>query len=131
MSELTHPWSRISGLLLGAMAIFLLDSQSSNWLHALFIPLVLAFAAWLMTRSVMAVAFATMALAAINADLAATSWIPRIAYPAIAIGALAVCLGILTQRFRERIAATHDQRWAQRQQRLRGDSKQNNQDTKP
>ena len=85
MSELTHPWSRISGLLLGALAIFLLDSQSSNWLHALFIPLVLYLAAWLMTRSVMAVAFATIALATINADLAATSRNPRIANPAIAI----------------------------------------------
>jgi CBS-domain-containing membrane protein len=130
MSELSHPWSRTAGLLLAALAVFLLDSQSSSWLHALVLPLVLAFAAWLMTRSAMAVAFATFALAAINTDLAATSWIPRIAYPVIATAALAVCLGIVTQRFRERIAATHEQRWAQRQQRVSEDTKQHQENTR-
>ncbi len=131
MNELSHPWSRASGLLLGAFTVFLLDSQSSSWVHALVLPLVLAFAAWLVTRSAMAVAFATFALAAINADLASTSWIPRLAYPVIATAAFAVCLGIVTHRFRERVAATHEQRWAERQQRVSRDTRPRQEDTRP
>ena len=122
MNELSHPWSRAAGVVLTAAVVFVLDTQSASVLHALILPLLLALAAWLMTRSAMAVAFATFTLAAISTRLDAPSWIPSIAYPGIALVALAACLFIIAQRFRERIAATHEERWAQRRRRVQADA---------
>jgi membrane protein implicated in regulation of membrane protease activity len=117
VNGLSHPWSRGAGVLLTALVVFFWESRSPAPLHSLILPLLLAGAAWLMTRSVMAVAFATFTLAAINTELAADHWIPSLAYPTIAFSALLICVRILAQRFRERIAATHEQRWAQRRRR--------------
>jgi len=117
MNGLSHPWSRLAGVLLAAVILFVLDTESTAVLHALLLPLALTVAGWLMTRSLMAVAFATFTMAAISTRFGAASWIPAIAYPAIAGVALLVCLHIITQRFRQRIAETHEQRWAHRRAR--------------
>lgn len=119
MNDLSHPWSRSVGVVIGAVIVFFLDTQSVSALHRLVLPLGLAVAAWLMTRSLMAVAFATFTMAAISTRWSAASWIPSIAYPGIAAIALMICVALIGQRFRERIAATHEQRWAQRRARHR------------
>ncbi len=116
MNTLSHPWSRALGVVAAAMIVFFLDTQSISALHRLILPLGLAVAAWLMTRSLMAVAFATFTMAAISTRWSAESWIPSIAYPTVAAIALLVCLTVITQRFRERIAQTHEERWARRRQ---------------
>ena len=117
MNGLSHPWSRAAGVVVAAVIVFYLDTQSVSALHRLVLPLGLAVAAWLMTRSLMAVAFATFTMAAISTRWSAASWIPSVAYPSIAAIALVVCFVIISRRFRERIAATHEQRWAQRRER--------------
>lgn len=116
MAELDHPWQRVSGIVLAAVIVFVLDTTDASQLHRLWLPLALALAAYLMTRSLMAVAFATCALAAINTELEAADWIAARAYPGIALLSLLLCGGIVTQRFRQRIVDTHEARWAQRRQ---------------
>ena len=114
MTPLSHPGWRIAGLVLAAGIIFLLDTQSPTALHQLWLPLALAGAAFMMTQALMAVAFACLVLATINTDLSVQHWIPSVAYPAIAVISGAVCVVIVTRRFRQRIAETHEARWAHR-----------------
>lgn len=116
VNELSHPWSRLSGVVLAAVIVFVLDTTVKSAWHQLWLPLGLAAAAYLMTRTPMAVAFAVFALAAANTDLAVNHWIPSIAYPGISAASLAVCGWIGINRFRRHIAATHDARWAERGQ---------------
>jgi len=122
MNELSHPWQRLAGVAITAMVAFFLDATSTTVIHSLVLPLTLAFSAWLMTRSLMAVSFAVFTLAAINTQLQAISWIPSLAYPSIAVIALIVCMAIVGRRFRDRIEETHQARWAQRQQRRQSHS---------
>ena len=56
-------------------------------------------------------------MAAISTQWSAPSWIPSIAYPTIAAIALVLCVAIIARRFRERIEATHEERWARRRAR--------------
>jgi len=116
MAELDHPWQRVSGIVLAAVIVFALDTTDPSQLHRLWLPLALALAAYLMTRSLMAVAFATFALAATNSDMGAADWISARAYPGVALLGFLLCCGIATHRFRQRITATHDARWARRRQ---------------
>ena len=115
MTTLSRPWLRVCGVLLAAPVVFLLDPQSTSAWHALWLPLALVLAAYLMTQAPMAVAFATLALAVIHTDLNASGWIENRAYPLLALISLGVCAIIGWQRFRQRIAATHAERWAARQ----------------
>jgi len=117
MNDLSHAGSRVGGVVLTALVVFAFDTHSASVLHRLILPLLLVLAAWLMTRSSMAVAFATCTLAALHTDLTGSHWIPSLAYPLIAVFAGAVCLVNLTGRFRARMHATHDQRWAERRAR--------------
>ena len=112
--ELSHPWLRVSGVVLAAAGVFLLDINNPSATHQLWLPLALAVAAYLMTQSLMAVAFASFALASAHTNFDDLSWIPARGYPAIALLSLGVCLFIGTLRFRRRIAETHDARWAAR-----------------
>ena len=116
MNELSHPWSRLSGVLLAAVIVFVLDTTVKSAWHQLWLPLALAVAAYLMTRTAMAVAFAAFALAATNTDLEANHWIASLAYPSISVASLAICTWIGVSRFRRHISATHDARWAERGQ---------------
>ena len=54
MTDLSHPLSRSLGVLMTALIIYFFDTQSNSVLHALVLPLSLAVAAWLMSRSLMA-----------------------------------------------------------------------------
>ena len=112
--QLSHPWLRVSGVVLAGAGVFILDINNPSATHQLWLPLVLAVAAYLMTQSLMAVAFASFALASAHTSFNDLSWIPARGYPAIALLSLGVCLIIGTQRFRRRIAETHDARWAAR-----------------
>ena len=91
-----------------------MDLAQTSVVHALVLPLLLAVAAFLITQSLMAVALAAFALALSNADLTADFWVIRWAYPAIAILGIGTCFSLLVTRFRKRIEATREERWAPR-----------------
>ena len=114
MTPLSHPWLRVAGVGLAAAVVFVLDTQSESALHGLWLPLLLVLAAYMMTQAPMAVAFATFAMALAHSDFVADGWIQSRAYPLLAAAGLGVCGYIGWQRFRQRIAATHDARWAGR-----------------
>ncbi len=114
MNELSHPWARLGGVIIAACIVFFLDTTSTDALHKLWLPLGLAFSAFLMTQALMAVAFACLVMAGLNIDLAAGYWVPVWGYPSVAAVSLVVCLIIVVRRFRQRIAETHDARWARR-----------------
>ncbi|XOV84153.1 MAG: hypothetical protein ACFHXK_03335 [bacterium] len=116
MNELTHPWLRIGGVALAAAIVFLLNIEDPRPLHQLWLPLCLAGAAYLITQSAMAVAIAAFALATAHSDPDAASWIPSIAYPAVALISMIIIFGIAWHRFRRHIAATHEARWAARRE---------------
>lgn len=123
MTELSHPWLRGAGVILAATIVFLLDIDDPRTLHQLWLPLCLAGAAYLITQSAMAVAIAAFALAAAHSNPEAGSWIHAKAYPGIALISLVVIFGIAWQRFRVRIKATHEARWAARRASQAGDDR--------
>ena len=114
MNELSHPWSRLIGVALAAGIVFIMDTNAASALHKLWLPLALAAAAYLMTRSLMAVAFASLVMSALNMDLSSSAWVPAWGYPIVAGVSLCICLYIGSQRFRQRITETHAARWAHR-----------------
>ena len=114
MNELTHPWSRLLGVVVAAGIVFVLDTTSVSVMHKRWLPLGLAGAAYLMTQSLMAVACASMVMAALNMNLSSTFWVPAWAYPIVAVVSFCICLVIVSRRFRQRIAETHEARWAHR-----------------
>ncbi len=116
MTPLSHPGQRSVGLVLAAAVLLILDPTQAGVTHELALPLLLAVAAWLMTRSLMAVLIAACALFALNADWGGNDPIPSIAYPLLALSSLAGCLVIIGLRWREKVKATHDERWARRRQ---------------
>ncbi len=69
MNELSHPWARLGGVIIAACIVFFLDTTSTDALHKLWLPLGLAFSAFLMTQALMAVAFACLVMAGLNIDL--------------------------------------------------------------
>ena len=114
MNELSHPAMRIAGVILAAAIIFVLDLSNATALHQLWLPLGLALAAYAMTQSLMAVAFASCTLSLIHLDLAA-SWPRSWGYATVAAVSAVTMMVIMGQRFRERIKETHAARWAHRQ----------------
>lgn len=114
MNTLSHPGLRVLGFILAAFCFYFFDPSNASVLHQLGIPLLFGVAAFLMTQAFMAVAIATLALAAIHTDLGATDWIQARAYPAIACLSLLICGYILMKRFKRHISETHAARWAAR-----------------
>ena len=98
-------------------SVFMIDLNQINPLHQLWLPLMLAAGAYLMTQSIMAVAIACGTLAFTHINSASPFWVESIAYPSIVFVCLTVIAMTLIQRFRKRIKATHDERWARRQER--------------
>mgnify|MGYP006223302557 CR=1 FL=1 len=94
-----------------------IDLNQINPLHQLWLPLMLAAGAYLMTQSIMAVAIACGTLAFTHINSTSPFWVESIAYPSIVFVCLTVIAMTLIQRFRKRIKATHDERWARRQER--------------
>ena len=105
---------RLAGAALALTAVFVLDLSQSTALHKLWLPMLLAIGIYFMTFSVMAVVVSCGTLAAIHLDLNSASWVESQAYPLV-VGVSALIAGrIGLQRFRQRIADTHEERWANR-----------------
>lgn len=117
MTKITHLAQRGAGLLLAAGILFVLDLDNAHALQQLWLPLGLAVAAYLMTRSLMAVGLATLALAVVHIDFSSAGWVEAWAYPLIALGSFIVCATVALGRFRRHVADTHEARWAQRKTR--------------
>ncbi len=116
MNALSHPWQRSAGLALAAAVLFVLDPQEIGVIQSLVLPMLLALAALLLTRSPMAVLIAVFALSAIASDVDASNWIPGRAYPILALASLVGCLVVIWQRLQAKAKETHDERWAERKQ---------------
>ena len=106
---------RLAGVVVISAALFVIDLNVDDAVNQLWLPLLLAAGAYLMTLSLMAVAITVATLAFLHMELGAAFWVPALAYPAL----LAVCSAyigwVLLQRFRQRIEDTHEERWASRQ----------------
>ena len=106
---------RLAGVVVISAALFVIDLNVDDAVNQLWLPLLLAAGAYLMTLSLMAVAITAATLAFLHMELDAAFWVPALAYPAL----LAVCSAyigwMLLQRFRQRIEDTHEERWASRQ----------------
>jgi hypothetical protein len=99
---------RLAGAALALAAVFVLDLSQATALHKLWLPMLLAIGVYFMTFSVMAVAVSCGTLAAIHLDLNSASWVESQAYPLV-VGVSALVAGrIGLQRFRQRIADTHE-----------------------
>jgi len=107
------PW-RVAGVALLAVSVVLYEPDAPQAWQRLGLPLLMAAAAWLMVQNVVAVALGTLLLAAIHGDPGSADPVEGIGYPLVALAAALVLLGVLTQRFRARIAATHEERWRHR-----------------
>lgn len=113
-APMNHMSLRIAGVVLILAVLFVLDLTVDNATNQLWLPMLLAAGAYLMTLSLMAVAIAVGTLAILHMDLQALFWVQATAYP-ILVAISAVIIGwTLLQRFRQRIKDTHDERWANR-----------------
>ena len=111
---MNHMSLRIAGVVLILAVLFVLDLTVENATNQLWLPMLLAAGAYLMTLSLMAVAIAVGTLAILHMDLQAVFWVQATAYP-ILVAISAVIIGwTLLQRFGQRIRDTHDERWANR-----------------
>ena len=105
---------RFIGVALTLGSVFIIDLNQMTPMHQLWLPLLLATGAYFMTQSLMAVAIACGTLAYIHINSASPFWVESTAYPIIVLLSVAVIMVTLIGRFRQRIAATHEARWAQR-----------------
>ena len=112
--SLQHLSLRMAGVVVTLAVLFVVDLTVDDVANQLWLPLLLAAGAYLMTLSLMAVAIAVGSLALLHADLAAAFWVPAIAYPLLVAVSALIVSWILLQRFRQRIEDTHEERWANR-----------------
>ena len=75
----------------------------------------------MMVTAMMAIAIACGTLAYIHINSASPFWVESTAYPLIVLCSIAIIGRVLLKRFRQRIADTHEARWAERS----GSSKDN------
>ena len=106
---------RLAGVVIILAVLFVIDLNIDDAVNQLWLPLLLAAGAYLMTLSMMAVAITAATLAFLHMELSATFWVPAIAYPALLIICGFYIVWVLLQRFRQRIKDTHEERWANRQ----------------
>ena len=102
---------RIAGAAMIAVAVVTLNQAVETALHQLWLPLLIALGAFLVTESLLATLLATTLLAALNIDLASPYWWVSTAYPGIALVGGALMVSMAWQRFKMRIAQTHEARW--------------------
>ena len=105
---------RITGLALIAAVLFTLDPDHSNRALVLALNVTLIVGALLALQNVLAVALATFALAATNAEPNSQDWLLATAYPMLAVAAGACVLVILVRRFQKRVIETRQSRWKDR-----------------
>ena len=113
-APMNHMSLRIAGVVLILAVLFVLDLTVDNATNQLWLPMLLAAGAYLMTLSLMAVAIAVGTLAILHMDLQAMFWVQATAYPILVAISAVIIGGTLLQRFRQRIRDTHDERWANR-----------------
>ena len=113
---INHLSLRLAGVALILAVLFVLDLSQNDPTNQLWLPLLLAAGAFLMTLSGMAVAIAVGTLAILHMDLDSTFWVTASAYPLLVAGSGVFIGWILLQRFRQRIKDTHEERWANRRQ---------------
>jgi hypothetical protein len=113
---------RIAGTAALAVALLIYDTTSDALWQTLLLPLIMAVGALALVQNLTAVAFGTVILALIHSDLDASSWVERFAYPVVAATAGLTLLVIGITRFRRRIIATREARWAQRKREEPGAS---------
>ena len=106
---------RLAGVVIILAVLFVIDLNIDDAVNQLWLPLLLAAGAYLMTLSLMAVAITAATLAFLHMELSATFWVPAIAYPALLIICGFYIAWVLLHRFRQRIKDTHEERWANRQ----------------
>ena len=106
---------RLAGVVIILAVLFVIDLNIDDAVNQLWLPLLLAAGAYLMTLSLMAVAITAATLAFLHMELSATFWVPAIAYPALLIICGFYIAWVLLQRFCQRIKDTHEERWANRQ----------------
>ena len=106
---------RLAGVVIILAVLFVIDLNINDAVNQLWLPLLLAAGAYLMTLSLMAVAITAATLAFLHMELSATFWVTAIAYPALLIICSFYIAWVLLQRFRQRIKDTHEERWANRQ----------------
>ncbi|MCB1684498.1 MAG: hypothetical protein R3E82_17800 [Pseudomonadales bacterium] len=107
-------WLRGTGVGVLILCLLWYVPGADSTAQRLWLPLLMAAGTWALTRNLAAVALGGTMLAAIHSDLQATQWIDRLAYPLLALLGALILAVILLRRFRARIAATHDARWANR-----------------
>jgi hypothetical protein len=114
------PW-RIGGLVLLGALVMVYQPEQGDLVNRLLVPVGMAIATWLLVQNLAAVALGAGLLAAIHGDLGSADWIRGIAYPMLAAGCGIVVAVVFARRFRRHMAATHEQRWRQRQSRQQDD----------
>jgi hypothetical protein len=110
------PW-RITGLVLLGVLVVAYQPEQGGAIQRVLIPALMAVATWLLVQNVTAVAIGAGALAVIHSAPGGDDWITAQAYPALAAICGVILLGAFVQRFRRRIADTHEERWRQRRSR--------------
>jgi hypothetical protein len=101
---------RSIGLLLVLIFLLAWEPNASGALDRIALPILAALGAYLVIGSVLAVAIAVAALAAVHSDLGAADWIASRAYPGAALAAGAVAAAIAWRRFGARVRETRDAR---------------------
>ena len=110
------PW-RVAGLVLLGALVVAYHPEQGGVLNRLLIPAGMALATWLLVQNVAAVALGAGVLAAFHSAPGSGDWVRAVAYPVLAALCGVVLMVVLVRRFRRRIAATHEARWRQRQER--------------
>ncbi len=114
-AAITQSWAtRMLGLVVIVVTLVWYEPGASGAVQRLVLPLVMALGAWWLVRNLAAVALGASVLATIHSNPGSADWISGYAYPAVALASAAVLLWIVRDRFRERIAATHEARWRAR-----------------
>jgi hypothetical protein len=108
------PW-RIAGLVLLGVLVVAYQPEQGGAPQRVLIPALMAVATWLLVQNVAAVAIGAGALAVIHSAPGSGDWITAQAYPALAAICGVILLVVFVQRFRRRIADTHEERWRHRQ----------------
>lgn len=111
---LTHlPW-RIAGLVLLGLLVVAYQPELGGAVQRVLIPVLMALATWLLVQNAAAVAIGAGALAVIHSAPGSGDWISAAAYPALASICGVILAAVFVQRFRRRIAETHEARWRHR-----------------
>ena len=106
---------RLAGVVIILAVLFVIDLNVDDAVNQLWLPLLLAAGAYLMTLSLMAVTITAATLTFLHMELGATFWVPALAYPVLLAVSSAYIGWVLLKRFRQRIKDTHEERWANRQ----------------